>query len=158
MDDIAVASGISRRTLFRHFAAKSDLVWRDFFVTYARMSERVASDPPPPGVAGLREVVREGLVLDADAERHARVCLGIIGDSPEVFAAGIGAMSGMRDGLARHFSRGSEADGVALEPWISAYAVIAAMLAASVWWAKYSDEPIAAVVDRALERLEQGLS
>lgn len=158
MDDIAAASGISRRTLFRHFATKNDLVWRDFFATYARMSERVGTDLPPEGIAGLRHVVRSGLALEGEAEQHARVCLRIIGDSPEVFAAGIGAMSEVRDGLAAHFSRGLSRDGMALEPWVAAYAVIAAMLAASVWWARASDEPLAVVVDRALEKLEAGLA
>ncbi len=158
MDDIATASGISRRTLFRHFATKNDLVWRDFFATYERISRRMEQTPPAPGIAGLRDVMRDGLAIPAEAEAHARVCLGIIGDSPEVFSAGIAAMSGVRDTLAQHFARDHDGDGMPLEPWTTAYAVLAAMLAASVWWAKKSEEPLADVVDHALARLQSGLA
>lgn len=157
MDDIAAASGISRRTLFRHFATKSDLVWRDFFATYERISRRMEQSPPAPGIAGLRHVMREGLAIAEGAEENARTRLRIIGDSPEVFSAGIAAMSDVRDTLAQHFARGHEGDGMPLEPWTTAYAVLAGMLAASVWWAKKSQEPLADVVDRALVRLQSGL-
>ncbi|MDN4478518.1 TetR family transcriptional regulator [Demequina sp. SYSU T00039] len=158
MDDIAAASGISRRTLFRHFATKNDLVWRDFFATYERISRRMEQSPPAPGIAGLRDVMREGLAIPEGAEENARIRLRIIGDSPEVFSAGIAAMSDVRDTLAQHFARGHEGEGMPLEPWTTAYAVLAGMLAASVWWAKKSEEPLADVVDQALVRLQAGLA
>ncbi|MDN4482324.1 TetR family transcriptional regulator [Demequina lignilytica] len=158
MDDIAAASGISRRTLFRHFATKNDLVWRDFFATYERISRRMEQSPPAPGIAGLRDVMRDGLAIPEGAEENARIRLRIIGDSPEVFSAGIAAMSDVRDTLAQHFARGHEGEGMPLEPWTTAYAVLAGMLAASVWWAKKSEEPLADVVDQALVRLQAGLA
>ena len=39
MDDVAAALGVSRRTLFRYFASKNDMVWGDFDGVLARLRE-----------------------------------------------------------------------------------------------------------------------
>lgn len=148
MDDVAAASGISRRTLFRHFASKAELVWRDFFLRYERVREQIELGNAAPGMDGLRSLVRAQLDLDDEAETSARVRMRIVGTSSEVFAAGVGSMDHVVEGLSRHFAGG--ADQVGLEARVAGQAALAAILEASVWWAANSDDAVGDVVDRAL--------
>ncbi|MFH8249355.1 mycofactocin system transcriptional regulator [Microbacterium sp. B2969] len=46
MDDVALAAGIGRRTLFRYFPSKNDLPWGDFDALIAAMRVRLAASPP----------------------------------------------------------------------------------------------------------------
>lgn len=158
MDDVAASSAVSRRTLFRHFTSKADLVWRDFFATYARLSEEVERERPAPGIEGLRSLMRGGLTLSPEQEEHARVCLRIIGASPEVFAAGVGGLARVVVGLERHLSRSEGVEEGSLEARVAAQSVMGAVLAASVWWAQESEEELADVVDRALAGLAAGIA
>jgi mycofactocin system transcriptional regulator len=49
VDDIAEAAGISRRTYFRYFATKADVVWGDFDAHVRRLADLLAaSDPQQP--------------------------------------------------------------------------------------------------------------
>lgn len=45
VDEIAAAAGIGRRTLFRYFPSKNDLLWGDFDAELARMRVHLASMP-----------------------------------------------------------------------------------------------------------------
>lgn len=148
MDQIATASGVSRRTLFRHFPSKAALVWYRFFAVFDELVDRMAEAPPAPGVAGVREFVRPALQLTPETERNARVRLAIIARSPDVLAAGLEGLEEVRDALQRHLSRGP--GGAGMESAVSAVLVMNAVLAAAMWWAESSTEPLADVVDRAL--------
>jgi mycofactocin system transcriptional regulator len=60
VDDIAAASGISRRTFFRYFRSKNDVVWGDFDSLLGELEHRLAAAPADrPLMTTLRdEVVR----------------------------------------------------------------------------------------------------
>ncbi|MFF7986091.1 mycofactocin system transcriptional regulator [Streptomyces sp. NPDC007901] len=60
VDDIAAAAGIGRRTFFRYFASKNDLVWGDFEEQLARLDALLtAADPGTPMMDAVREAVVE---------------------------------------------------------------------------------------------------
>lgn len=60
VDDIAAAAGIGRRTFFRYFASKNDLVWGDFEEQLVRLEGLLAaSDPTAPLMEAVREAVVE---------------------------------------------------------------------------------------------------
>ena len=46
VDDIAAAAGIARRTFFRYFASKNDLVWGDFEGQLRRLRDAARRDRP----------------------------------------------------------------------------------------------------------------
>ncbi|MGH1553997.1 TetR family transcriptional regulator [Streptomyces sp. L7] len=46
VDDIAAAAGIGRRTFFRYFASKNDLVWGDFEGQLVRLRELLDANGP----------------------------------------------------------------------------------------------------------------
>ncbi|MFF4113114.1 mycofactocin system transcriptional regulator [Streptomyces sp. NPDC001714] len=58
VDDIAAAAGIGRRTFFRYFASKNDLVWGDFEEQLTRLEALLAAaDPELPMMDALRHAV-----------------------------------------------------------------------------------------------------
>ncbi|MGX4694993.1 acyl-CoA-like ligand-binding transcription factor [Streptomyces sp. JNUCC 63] len=66
VNDIARAAGIGRRTFFRYFSSKNDLVWGDFEEHLVRFRELLdAADPSTPVMDALREAVVEFNRFDA---------------------------------------------------------------------------------------------
>lgn len=66
VDDIAAAAGIGRRTFFRYFASKTDLVWGDFEQQLTGFRALLnGADPDVPVMAALREAVVEFNRFDA---------------------------------------------------------------------------------------------
>lgn len=60
VDDIADAAGIGRRTFFRYFASKNDLVWGDFEAQLARLEALLAAaGPDTPMMDAIRRAVVE---------------------------------------------------------------------------------------------------
>ncbi|MFI1212960.1 mycofactocin system transcriptional regulator [Streptomyces sp. NPDC020802] len=59
VDDIAAAAGISRRTFFRYFASKNDLVWGDFEQQLVRLEDLLASPGPD---ASMMDALRFAVV------------------------------------------------------------------------------------------------
>lgn len=60
VDDIAAAAGIGRRTFFRYFASKNDLVWGDFERQLVGLETLLAdADPAAPMMDALRAAVVE---------------------------------------------------------------------------------------------------
>jgi TetR/AcrR family transcriptional regulator, regulator of mycofactocin system len=58
MEDIAAAVGVSRRTLFRYYASKNDMVWGDFDAVLDRLRGHLDEAPPEaPLVAALGRAV-----------------------------------------------------------------------------------------------------
>jgi mycofactocin system transcriptional regulator len=72
VDDIASAAGIGRRTFFRYYNSKNDVVWGDFEGELERMRERFAAWPAQaPMMDALREAIVEFNRLDpAEAPWH----------------------------------------------------------------------------------------
>ncbi|MFJ5302952.1 mycofactocin system transcriptional regulator [Streptomyces sp. NPDC088350] len=72
VDDIAAAAGIGRRTFFRYFASKNDLVWGDFEGQLVRLRNLLdASDPDVPMMDAVRDAVVEFNRFDpADVPWH----------------------------------------------------------------------------------------
>lgn len=58
VDAVARASGIKRRTVFRYFGSKNDLVWGEFSVHLDRFRRALEAAPPDtPVMAGVRAAV-----------------------------------------------------------------------------------------------------
>ncbi len=79
VEDIAAAAGIGRRTFFRYFASKNDVVWGDFDRGLADLRTRLAAaDPDQPLLDALREGVLAFNVLPAGGLSWHRDRMGLI--------------------------------------------------------------------------------
>lgn len=67
VEEIAAAAGISRRTFFRYFASKNDVVWGAFSEGLQRFHDALATvDPATPWPQALRAAVVEFNRLDPE--------------------------------------------------------------------------------------------
>src|SRR3989454_11162738 len=58
VDDIAAEADVPRRTFFRYFASKEDVLLADHFVQLARLREAMAARPPDePVLTALRNAL-----------------------------------------------------------------------------------------------------
>lgn len=148
MDDIAEATGVSRRTLFRWCPSKYALVWVGAGMVDDRIARAFAER------LDLDDVRERLIVAYASSVRPiresvatSRIRLRLIDDHPAVYAAGHEFREGVRATM-----RGlAAAEGFdELEATALAAAVSFAGYASLVWWAREADDDVHP--DVAIER------
>jgi len=83
LDDIASALGVSRRTLFRYYPSKNDIVWAEFSAHLAGLRERLAgASPDEPLMDVLRRAVVAFNDYGADELPELRIRMGLITSVP----------------------------------------------------------------------------
>lgn len=101
IDQIAAAAGVSRRTFFRHYASKEDVVVR--FLTdmgadiAASLAARPADEPPS---AALRHALGIPLAACAGHHERAREVVGLILGTPALMARLLERQSTWQDDIA----------------------------------------------------------
>jgi TetR/AcrR family transcriptional regulator, regulator of mycofactocin system len=83
LDEVAAALGVSRRTLFRYYPSKNDIVWGEFSEHLAGLRERLGrASPDEP----LMDVVRRAVVAfndyGVDELPELRIRMGLITSVP----------------------------------------------------------------------------
>jgi mycofactocin system transcriptional regulator len=83
LDDIAAALGVSRRTLFRYYPSKNDIVWAEFSLHLAGLRERLAhASPDEPLMDVLRRAVVAFNDYGADELPELRIRMRLITSVP----------------------------------------------------------------------------
>lgn len=106
VDDIVAAAGMSRRTFFRYYASKEDVVVRFLSDMAGLVLDALAGRPPgePPSVA-LREAVWIPLAMACaeirpDHTERSRVVVRLILDTPALYARWLERQTSVRAALA----------------------------------------------------------
>jgi mycofactocin system transcriptional regulator len=87
IDDIATAAGIGRRTFFRYFASKSDIVWAGFVDEVQRLRDKLAVRPDDePVAAAVRAGILDASHFDASDLPELRQRLWLIATVPALQA------------------------------------------------------------------------
>src|SRR6266567_1321843 len=87
VDDIAAEADVSRRTFFRYFASKEDVLLADHFVQLDRLREAMAARPPDePILAALRNALLS-MTGDFEDRREMIILRGrLMRDTPSLQA------------------------------------------------------------------------
>lgn len=157
VEDIAHAAGIGRRTFFRYFASKNDVVWGDWAGEIARMRERLAAsrhDAPLEQVL-CDAVVSYNRIAPEQADMHRRR-LALILHVPALQAHSTLRYAEWRAAIAEFVAERRGDDPLGLDAQLAAYAALGAAVTAYEQWlrdpAAGSDE-LTDLMRTALSRL-----
>ncbi|WP_243788623.1 mycofactocin system transcriptional regulator [Saccharopolyspora gloriosae] len=159
VERIARSAGIGRRTFFRYFDSKNDVVWGAFTEQLDVMRERFRARPPEePLMDSIRVVVVEfNRVEPAETERHRRR-LELILRVPALQAHSTLRYADWRAVVADFAAERLGTSARALEPQTIAHAALGAALAAYDHWLERPGADLCATLDSALRRLAAGFA
>lgn len=151
IDAIAEAAGVSRRTFFRYFASKEDVIVEFLDVLGAQLCDALAARPaaerPGPAVRGALGVFLDGFTAHpAKSLALARLTL----DTPALRARYLDRQDGWRACLKIELARRAGVDpGADLRPALTAAVALAAFDTALIHWISTGAGDLDALVDRA---------
>lgn len=159
VDDIAAEAGIGRRTFFRYFTSKNDLVWGDFEDQLETLRKLLReTDPCVPLVEAVRRAVVEFNRFDVSEVPWHRQRMELILRVPTLQADSTLRYASWRD-VVRDFV--AERMGVppsAMVPRLAGYAFLSASIAAyEHWLSSEEDVDLSDLLDEAIRRVGAGL-
>jgi mycofactocin system transcriptional regulator len=157
MDDIARELGVGRRTLFRYFASKNDMVWGDFDWVLNRLrGEFAAASARTPLMTVLREAVVASNTYPEDALPELRTRLELITTVPALQAHSMLRYAEWRAVVAEFAAARLRRDAADLEVASLGYAALAASTSAFTYWVANPEKDLILLLDRAYRMLEAG--
>lgn len=153
VDDIAGAAGIGRRTFFRYFASKNDLVWGEFDRGLHDLEAALAA-----GNCGLPlgEQLRLGVLgfnrLDPEGEPSHRARISLILGVPALQAHSTLRYAAWREVIARFAAARLGAAAGDLVPQLVGHVCLAAALTAYEQWLRQPGSSLHDLLDEALLR------
>ena len=137
VDDIAAALGVGRRTLFRYFASKNDIVWGEFGEVLARL--RADLDAQGEDVAVIDAVAAAAVSSNRYPDEvlpELRLRITLITTVPALQAHSMLRYADWRAVIAEYVARRRGEDPAALVPQTVGFAALGASTAAFSAWAK----------------------
>jgi TetR/AcrR family transcriptional regulator, regulator of mycofactocin system len=157
IDDITAAAGIARRTFFRYYPSKSDLVWGDFDEQCARLRQWFGEVPPEmPMMEAIHQAVLDFNRLPPGQEPFHRRRLGLILGVPSLLANSTLRFAQWRAEVAAFAARRLGLAPDALLPQVIGYSALGATLAAYEQWLRDEDADLMSLLDQALGELATG--
>ncbi|MGH2874901.1 MAG: mycofactocin system transcriptional regulator [Solirubrobacteraceae bacterium] len=154
LDEVADAAGIGRRTLFRYFSSKNDLVWGNFDWVLDRLRAGLAgADPSEPLMETLAGAVIASNHYEGKALEELRLRMTLITSVPALQAHSMVRYADWRHVVAEFVSEriGLEADN--LVPLEVAHMALAASMTAFVRWVAHPEEDLEAHLAAGYRRL-----
>ncbi|MTD15488.1 mycofactocin system transcriptional regulator [Nakamurella sp. YIM 132087] len=152
VDEIAAAAGIGRRTFFRYFPSKNDVVWGDFDGQLQQFTAWFDRCPPQvPVSTAIRDAVLDFNTFDDAATASLRIRMAVILDSPALQAYSTLRYAAWRAVIANFAARrlgGIEQD---LRPRTLGHVALAASIAAYEQWLADGDSDLLPLLRESLE-------
>jgi mycofactocin system transcriptional regulator len=157
VDDIATAAGIGRRTFFRYYRSKNDVVWGDFGTELARMRARLgATRPDMPMMEAVQRAVVDFNRIEAGQVALHRQRLGLILGVPTLLANSTLRFAQWRAVVAEFAAGRLGVDAHELLPRVVGHSTLGAALAAYEEWLRRDEADLSDLMDRALGELAVG--
>ncbi len=157
VDEIADAVGVSRRTFFRYYESKRDVVWGEFDAELVRLHHELEGAPPDQP---LMDVVRRAVMatnrFGAGELDELRIRMGLISSVPTLVAHSAVRYTEWCQVVASFVARRIDGRPDDLAPQTVARAALGAAVAAFTCWAAGTDVDLPEEVDRAFRLLATG--
>ena len=154
VDDVAEAAGIGRRTFFRYFASKNDVVWGDFDRSLSALRERLALETDRPLLDALREAVLAFNALDPEQEPYHRERMQLILEVPALQAHSTLRYAAWREVVAQYAGQRLGQPAIALLPQLVAHVCLGAAITAYEQWLRDDAAELSVLLDAALRALD----
>jgi AcrR family transcriptional regulator len=160
VDDIAAEADVSRRTFFRYFASKEDVLLADHFVQLARLREAMAARPDDePIITALRNAL---LSLTSDFEERKEIIIirgRLMRDTPSLQARSLVHQKLWEDAMQEMVANRLGVDPVKdLRPGVVSASTLAAMrVAFTNWLTAGCTGDLIELTTEALDLLDGGL-
>jgi mycofactocin system transcriptional regulator len=157
VDEIAAAVGVSRRTFFRYYDSKREVVWGEFDAELVRLGQELASAPTDePMMDVLRRAVVATNRFGAGELDELRIRMGLISTVPTLVAHSAVRYAEWCDVVAGFVAGRIGGTPDDLGPQTVARAALGAAIAAFTCWARYDADDLTGEVDRAFLLLATG--
>ncbi|MFE9096742.1 mycofactocin system transcriptional regulator [Streptomyces sp. NPDC007264] len=158
VDDIAAAAGIGRRTFFRYFSSKNDLVWGDFEEHLAELRALLeAADRDASVMDALREAVVAFNRFDPAVVPWHRQRMELILSVPTLQADAAVRYTAWRTIVTDFVAERSGRAPDDLLPRLVGYTALAAAMTAYEHWLADDSQSLTLLIDSTFRRLAQGL-
>jgi len=161
VDELATAGGVGRRTFFRYFPTKLDVVLGELDDGLAALAGVLAEQPGADPVAAARAAFLAVNRYAAGELPALRRRLGLIEDVPELAARAAVRYRDWESALAADAARRWDVDASSLRAQVFGRAVVASMRAVFSAWHVHPEadaEALGALVDEAFDVLARGFS
>ena len=159
VDQIAAATGVSRRTFFRYFDAKSNVLWNEFDGEVKAIS---AALDGMPGHVPVMEAIRRAVIAAnhyrAEDVPELRMRMNLIGTVPELIASSAVHYDAWERAVSDFAARRAGLPPGSLHPLAVGRATLATCRAAYERWAVRADADLTVYLDAALRALAAGFS
>ncbi len=156
VDDVADAAGIGRRTFFRYFASKNDLLWGDWDGALAMFGTQLAELPADqPLIEGLTQAVLAFNRFPDGAEPQHRTRMAMVLHTPALQAHSTLRYAGWRTVVAEHVAARTGDDPSDFGPQLLAHQVLASCVAAYEQWLADSGSELHALLATAVRSLSR---
>jgi mycofactocin system transcriptional regulator len=157
VDDIAEAAGIGRRTFFRYFPSKNDVVWGDFEAALEHFRVELAAVPADtPLVEGLRNAIVAFNALPVGAEPQHRVRMAMVLHTPALQAHSTLRYAGWRGVVADHAASKLHVAATDFGPTLLASQALASCVAAYEQWLSQPGRSLDVLLTDAIDTLARG--
>lgn len=159
VEDIAAAVGVGRRTVFRYFPSKNDMVWGDFEGVMARLRAHLEeAGPDVPPMEALRRAVVLSNSYPEEQLSGLRIRMTLISTVPALQAHSMLRYAAWRAVVAEYAAErlGGEPDDLA--PQAIAHAALATAMAAFTRWVGHPNEDLELCLDSAFRMLGAGFA
>jgi TetR/AcrR family transcriptional regulator, regulator of mycofactocin system len=140
LDDIAAALGVGRRTLFRYYPSKNDILWGQFDDSLRRLEQVLDTMPADVSVVdAVRRAILDFNKLDDDAVTQHRQRMRFLLTTPALLAHSELRYAAWRDVIARYVARRTGLEPTDLLPSTAGRVSLALSLAAYEQWLNRED-------------------